>query len=158
MIKVLVFAAACAATLSAQPALAQFYTRDHIVVDLLQKIDWLRCSVGQRWEPEEKYCAGKIQRLNFEQIEQAIAQANEQLGGSWRLPTRKELESILCRECPPPLIDPITFPNTSAEPYWTSDINWISPRNRWSVSFMTGDRYGRFFPEQQLAVRLVADR
>jgi hypothetical protein len=140
------------------PAMAQFYTRDHIVVDLVQKIDWLRCSVGQRWDPNEKFCVGKVLRLSHEEIEQAIAQANAQLGGSWRLPTRKELESILCHDCTPVKIDPITFPNTSAEPYWTSDINWISPRNRWSVSFMTGDRYGRFFPEQQLAVRLVSDK
>ena len=32
----------------------------------------------------------------MEQVEQAKAKANEQLGGDWRLPTRKELESIVC--------------------------------------------------------------
>ena len=141
-----------------QTANAQFYTRDHIVVDLVQRIDWLRCSVGQRWNSDEQMCDGKIRRLDYSEIEQAIEQANEQLGGSWRLPTRKELGALICEDCPPPMIDTYTFPNTSPEPYWTADKNWISPRNHWSISFMTGERYGRFFPEQQLAVRLVCDK
>ena len=32
----------------------------------------------------------------MEQVDQAIKKANEQLGGNWRLPTREELESIVC--------------------------------------------------------------
>ena len=87
-----------------------------------------------------------------------ILQANQQLGGKWRLPTLAELESIVCLECPAPKIDAEVFPNTASEPYWTSEANWIAPRSRWSVSFMTGLKYGRFFPQQQLAGRLVSDR
>ena len=36
--------------------------------------------------------------------------------------------------------------------------NWISPKNFWSVNFMTGDTYGRFFPQQKLLVMIVRDR
>lgn len=146
------------ALIACQPASAQYYTRGHIIDDLLQGVSWLRCSVGQRWEAENARCIGEAVRLNYDEIEQAIEQANAQLGGTWRLPTEEELSQLVCKTCPPPMIDADLFPDTAAEPYWTSDKNWIAPRNRWSVNFMTGESYGRFFPEQRLAVRLVSER
>lgn len=160
--------------LASQPAFAQFYERGNIVDDLKQGVTWLRCSVGQRWQADTGQCVGDAERLNFEEIEQVILQANEQLGGEWRLPTKTELQQLLCEECTatvlmretqsedaksvPAMIDQSTFPNTAAEPYWSSTKNWIAPRNRWSVNFMTGESYGRFFPEQRLAVRLLRNR
>ena len=155
------------------PVQAQYYERGNTVDDLVQGITWLRCSLGQRWNPDIEQCTGDAQRLNFDEIRQAIDQANAQLGGEWRLPTREELRSLICTRCAedpdpevdpevgrplPAMIDTETFPNTAAEPYWTSDKNWMAPRNRWSVNFMTGKSYARFFPEQRLAVRLVKDR
>ncbi|WP_438960409.1 DUF1566 domain-containing protein [Nereida sp.] len=160
--------------LASQPAFAQFYERGNTVDDLTQGVTWLRCSVGQRWQTDTAQCIGEAKRLNFEEIEQVIVQANEQLGGEWRLPTKAELQQLLCEKCiskavrdndpneeeklVPAMIDQSVFPNTAAEPYWSSTKNWIAPRNRWSVNFMTGDSYGRFFPEQRLAVRLLRDR
>ena len=135
---------------------ANFLTRDHLVVDLRHGIDWLRCSVGQVWDGTG--CVGDVLTLNHEQIEQAIEQANEQLGGSWRLPSREELEGLVCESCVPPLIDDEVFPNTSAEPYWTGQVNGMAKRHYFSVNFFNGWTYGRFFPSQQLAVRLVRDR
>ena len=67
----------------------------------------------------------------------------------------KELESLVCQECSAPKIDKVVFPNTLAEPYWTGEKNWVTSQNIWSVNFMTGFSYGRFFPNQSLAVRLV---
>lgn len=138
-------------------ATAQYYERDHLVKDLALGIEWMRCSVGQRWDPEREDCWGEAVRLNHEEIAQAIEQASAQLGGNWRLPDLKELESLVCDECGPPRIDASVFPNTMAEPYWTGQQNFWSPRNHWTVSFMTGDRYGRFFPQQRMMVRLVRD-
>jgi hypothetical protein len=152
------FVFAIIAILACQPASAQYYAREHIIDDLVQKISWLRCSLGQRWQPDKLTCIGEAQRLNYNEIEQAIAQANTQLGGSWRLPTKSELQTLVCDTCHGTKIDSVLFPNTAAEPYWTSSKNWVAPRNRWSISFMTGESYGRFFPEQRLAVRLVSDR
>ena len=137
---------------------AQFYKQGNLVTDLEQGIIWLRCSLGQRWDPTTEQCQGEAMRLSHAEIDQAILQANEQLGGEWRLPTLAELEGIVCLECPAPKIDTEVFPNTASEPYWTSEANWIAQRSRWSVSFMTGLKYGRFFPQQQLAARLVSDR
>lgn len=139
------------------PALsAQFITRDHLVIDLLHGVEWLRCSVGQVWNGSQ--CDGKVLSLDHDQIEQAISQANEQLGGNWRLPSRAELEGLVCKDCPRPKIDISIFPDTDPVPYWTGEKNRFAPRHYWSVSFFTGDTYGRFFPTQQMAVRLVRDR
>ena len=139
---------------NAQAAL--FMARDHIVVDLRYGVDWLRCSVGQRWDGET--CTGEVLSLNHEMIVQAIEQANEQLGGKWRLPNREELEGLVCNECDNPKIDTEIFPGTDSVPYWTGQVNKFAKRHVWSVNFATGLTYGRFFPYQQLAVRLVRDR
>lgn len=135
---------------------AQFIAKDHIVIDLQSGVEWLRCSVGQRWDGAQ--CVGEIVKLNQEMSVQAIELADEQLGGNWRLPTREELENIVCHECSPPKIDASIFPNTPAEPFWTGEQNKYSPRHVWSVNFFTGHTYGRFMPFQDLVIRLVRDR
>ena len=64
----------------------QFLERDYIIIDLKSGVEWLRCSTGQTWNGKE--CEGQIVRLNFEEIQEALKQANEQLGDGWRLPTK----------------------------------------------------------------------
>ena len=137
---------------------AQYYPRDGVVVDLVQRVEWMRCSVGQVWDAQTGRCAGEVQRISHDALPEAVAEAEALHGPGWRLPTRDELEGLVCQTCPPPMIDADAFPDTSAEPYWTSDRNFMAPRNVYSVNFMTGHIYGRFFPAQELAVRLVRDR
>ena len=67
-------------------------------------------------------------------------------------------ESLICKECNDVKIDQKLFPNTPAEPFWTSQRNWWSPKFFWSVNFFTGHSYGRFVPEKELFVRFVKDR
>lgn len=133
-----------------------FMKRDHLVIDLQHGVEWLRCSVGQVWNGET--CEGKVITLDHDQIKIAITQANEQLGEGWRLPTRAELEGLICEPCGTPMIDAKTFPATAAEPYWTGEVNGMASRHYYSVNFFNGWTYGRFFPNQALAVRLVRDR
>ena len=133
-----------------------YIVRDDRVIDLRSGVEWLRCSVGQLYQ--DGACAGDVLRLSQEEAAEAVRLANKELGGIWRLPTREELEYLVCTTCAAPKIDEIVFPGTVAEPYWTGQKNWISPKNLWSVNFMTGHSYGRFFPYQRLAVRLVRDR
>ena len=71
---------------------------------------------------------------------------------------RKELESLVCKECKGVKIDTDLFPNTQPEPYWTSERNWWSPKFFWSVNFFHGHSYGRFVPEKKMFVRYVRDR
>ena len=135
---------------------SQFLSREHLVVDLQNGVEWMRCSAGQRWNGSD--CVGDIIRLSHDDVVRAIIIANEQLGGDWRLPTRNELEGLVCATCAEVKIDTKTFPQTMAEPYWTGEVNGFAARHFWSVNFMTGFTYGRFFPQQELAVRLVRDR
>ena len=137
---------------------AQFFEEDHLITDVRNNIIWLRCSVGQTWDGESKTCKGQLVKLNHEEIEIALKQASEQLGGNWRLPTFGELESLVCQECEPPKIKERYFPNISPEAYWTSKRNFLNRKMVWTVNFMTGYNYSRFFSYQQLPVLLVQDR
>jgi hypothetical protein len=133
-----------------------FMVRDHLVIDLQHGVEWMRCSVGQIWNGTD--CEGVAMQLTQEDVAKAIVIANEQLGPGWRLPSRAELEGLVCKACAPVKIELDSFPNTLGEPYWTGEVNGFAPRHIWTVNFMTGHTYGRFFPTQEVLVRLVRDR
>ena len=135
---------------------SRFILKDHIVVDLEHKIEWLRCSVGQRWNGSS--CVGNIVNLSLDLVPEAIDIANEQLGGKWRLPSKTELKSIVCKECSSPKINEEIFPNTDNAPYWTGDQSIFNSKFYVSVNFHTGFSFNRFSPIKELAVRLVRDR
>ena len=139
------------------PVNAQFFGSDYTVKDVKTGTTWLRCSVGQAWDSSRETCTGDIIKLNQDEILIALTEAKKQLGGDWRLPSRKELMGLVCDECGPPKINSKYFPNLSAEAYWTGDKNWTNPRTLWTVNFMTGHTYNRFFPYQRLPVLLVQD-
>jgi hypothetical protein len=133
-----------------------FMVRDHLVIDLQHGVEWMRCSVGQIWNGTD--CEGVAMQLTQEDVAKAIVIANAQLGPGWRLPSRAELEGLVCKACAPVKIELDSFPNTLGEPYWTGEVNGFAPRHIWTVNFMTGHTYGRFFPTQEVLVRLVRDR
>ncbi len=135
---------------------ADYVVRGKTVIDLRNGLEWMRCSHGQNYDNEK--CFGNVVRLNQKQVEVVLKKLNLEGNGFWRLPSKKELEMILCNECDPPKINEIIFPSTAKEPYWTGQKNWISPKNYWSVNFMTGYSYGRFFPQKELAIRFVKNR
>jgi hypothetical protein len=135
---------------------SNFITRGHYVIDLAEKIEWLTCPVGMVWQ--NGTCLGTPVKLKFNQIKTAIDQANQQLGGNWRLPNRKELENLVCKSCETVKIDTKIFPNTPAESFWTSETNPWQPKFLWTVNFFTGHTFGRFPPFIPNFVRLVRDR
>ena len=137
---------------------SNFVDKGYYVIDLKNKIEWLKCTTGQQWSDQKNSCIGTPVKLEFKAIEQANTMLNEQIEGEWRLPTRKELESLVCKECEGVKINLEFFPDTPAEPFWTSQRNWWSPKFFWSVNFFTGHSYGRFVPEKELFVRFVKDR
>jgi len=133
-----------------------FMVREHLVIDLQHGVEWMSCSVGQIWNGTD--CEGVAVQLTQEDVARAIVIANAQLGPGWRLPSRAELEGLVCKACAPVKIELDSFPNTLGEPYWTGEVNGFAPRHIWTVNFMTGHTYGRFFPTQEVLVRLVRDR
>ena len=147
----------CIFIILATTASSQFFEKEHTVRDVRNGISWLRCSVGQTWNLQEQTCLGEIVKLNQQEIPIAIAQASEQLGGNWRLPTLKELQGLVCETCGPPKIKNKYFPNVSPEAYWSGKKNFLNKRMYWTVNFMTGHSYSRFFGYQRLPVLLVQD-
>ena len=78
----------------------------------------------------------------------------------WRLPTRREMESLVDFSVPEggPMIDGAWFPNTASDFHWTStsaQVNGGSADYRWAVSYYKGESiwYGGEFGN--FAVRLV---
>ena len=126
--------------------------------DYLNQLEWMRCSVGQHWENES--CIGEVLMLSVAEAQEIIERVANLDGGGWRLPTVKEIQTIVSKVENRPddfeaNIDLETFPNTFAGPYWTSDRSFYTTRYQWSVNFFTGQSYNRFFPTQKIAVRLV---
>ena len=72
--------------------------------------------------------------------------------------TLDELESLVCENCEKPKINEKYFPGISPEAYWTQTKNRFNSKMYWTVNFMTGYNYSRFFAYQQLPVLLVQDR
>ena len=47
-------------------------------------------------EDLKQRCLGEPVKLDQNEIKEANRQLNEQIEGEWRLPSRKELESLVC--------------------------------------------------------------
>tara|TARA_Y100000589_G_scaffold324006_1_gene359449 strand:+ start:442 stop:921 length:480 start_codon:yes stop_codon:yes gene_type:complete len=137
---------------------ANFIDKGYYVIDLKNKVEWLKCSAGQQWSDEKLDCIGEPVKLDLDEVKTANQMINDQLGGKWRLPNRKELESLVCKKCKDVKINLDLFPNTPAQPFWTSQRNWWSPKFFWSVNFFTGHSYGRFVPQKKLFIRFLRER
>ena len=117
-----------------------------------QNLTWLRCTAGQRWTPDDT-CSGQPMLLTHDETVLASNIASEQLGGSWRLPLREELEQIVCDNCGPPKINEAIFPNTPSGTFWTNTPS--RKKFYWIVSFLNGNSFGVGYKSQKRYVRLV---
>ena len=57
----------------------------------------------------------------------------------WRLPTIKELKSIVKDDADNPAVNTVYFPDTLVSQYWTSTSVYHSPGSAWFVGFQKGD-------------------
>ena len=73
----------------------------------------------------------------------------------WRMPTRKELRTIVDYQQSFPAIDTSVFPNTVATSFWTSEPNETYPNFAWHTDFKFGLASYYFFKSGKKAVRLV---
>jgi hypothetical protein len=79
------------------------------------------------------------------------------LGGTgWRLPTIKELQSIVdLSQTAAPYIDPTAFPSTPSNYFWSSSPLAGSSSDAWNVSFGNGATYGTAVSGSYSYVRCV---
>jgi hypothetical protein len=73
----------------------------------------------------------------------------------WRVPTRRELLSIVHHGAHSPAIDTNYFPNTTIYWYWSSDIYAPDPTQAWFVFFKVGTLDPGLRTQQSNQVRLV---
>ena len=60
-------------------------------------------------------------------------------GGSWRVPSMKELMTIVdVRQKTPPVIDAVAFPGTAPDFFWTSSQFASNSSLTWTVTFLDG--------------------
>ena len=109
------------------------------VTDTITNLTWQQVDNGQTmtWEEAMEYAA------------------TSSVGGcsDWRLPNRKELETIVDRYKFNPAIDTTLFPNTQSQIYWSG-----SPANHsnvWGIDFRSGRRV-KVNPASHYLVRLVS--
>ena len=124
---------------------SRFVVRDDgTVLDAQTGLVWTRCSVGQTLE--EGRCQGTAEQMadwGTALSRVADLNSNGHLGHSdWRLPSIKELNTLVDRQCHDPAINLTVFPDTPSAPYFsgTPDVryrNGSGPKAR-MVNFFNG--------------------
>jgi len=139
---VLAFVAA-APTVPAVAANVRYTTSNGTVLDTKTKLTWQQSFSDSRmtWAAAKSYCAG----------------LGSALGGSgWRLPTIKELQTLVdVSVSPGPTIDTTAFPYTPAtSDFWSSTPASANPSAAWVVLFSDGNE-GQSDMSQMLSARCV---
>lgn len=104
--------------------------RDHgdgTVTDLETSLMWKRCSEGQNGTA----CIGTVSSQTWQTALSTAANSTFAGYDDWRLPSAKELYSLVETGCHEPSINSVRFPNTPNSFFWTSTT---SLSNSFSVS------------------------
>jgi hypothetical protein len=100
--------------------LGRYTISNGMVVDTKTLLTWEQTfpQIMYDWEGAKGYCAS--------------------LGSGWRLPSVKELQTLVDRTKVNPAIDLETFPKTPSTFFWTSSPVAASPTDAWNVDFTKG--------------------
>lgn len=127
---------------------------DGTITDTKTELMWKRCSEGQTGEQcDAGYVTNFTWRESLNYIENANITGGFSSYSDWRLPNRKELESLVEEACYSPAINMNIFPNTPNLFYWSSSRYPASTIYVWGVNFEAGDSYPSF--DIGLPIRLV---
>ncbi len=106
-------------------------TANALVTDSKTGLTWQRCSAGQSFAAGT--CSGTANTYTHEE---ALAYAKTQTG--WRLPSVKELSSLVDTGFIGPAINSTAFPATPSFFAWTSSPYASDPTSAWVVLFAEG--------------------
>lgn len=113
-----------AADLQAAAPARRYIVGADAVVDAKTGLTWQRVVPPQSysWANAKGYCQGLT-----------LAGQSE-----WRLPTRKELRSLVDIRARNPAIDSAAFPNTPRQAFWSSSASAHNASDAWLVTFEVG--------------------
>ena len=143
---------------------SQFSTvvgNDDVIIDKKTNLMWQRCTYGFGYNASTSSC-DDLQILSSATWMTALDEVklendtNSYGYSDWRLPSVKELASIIERQCVGLAINNVTFPNTSASMYWTNTHVLGSTSIR-TVNFGGGVVGNSTSPDNVLKFRLVRD-
>jgi hypothetical protein len=133
------------------------------VKDSVTRLIWQRCSLGQRWNG--KTCLGTAAAHSWAKAQEAagVVAPSVSEGGapsatapdaslastpasalansstpSWRLPTHKELYTLVEKACRNPAINTVWFPATRANFHWSASPLSDDDSFAWGVDFSDG--------------------
>lgn len=116
---------------------------DGTITDSKTKLTWMRCTMGMVWDG--KACTKTPINYHWRDIQDELDEFVYDGGYAgkkdWRLPTRKELESIIEPACKSPSLDTKTFSYTPSSFYWSTDIYPDNDKWVWVVGFLYGGSY-----------------
>jgi len=113
------------------------------VIDKKSQLMWMKCSLGATWE--NNTCAGSALKYDWKNAVYSVSIFNDYTapGGysDWRLPTIKELETIVASNCVNPAIDEKAFPATRSSGYWSITEDASYDYGAYLVFFLHGKPY-----------------
>ena len=111
--------------------------RDGTVLDVYTGLVWKACTYGQVYK--EGKCTGTPKPVSWQDALSSALAENKGFGGKyrWRVPSTKELESLVERSCLDPVINTSMFPGTPSAVYLTSTPG-ITPGYPRIIDFRTG--------------------
>lgn len=139
------------------------------VLDLETGLIWARCPIGYSWNDQgtaanfrDDTCDDTTDPalLDWTAALQAAEDANLPplfLGvDGWRLPSVKELASLVEPACSQPAMNPNFFPaNSPSYHHWTSTPVTGQDRNAWTIDFAFGDVWTHSNPDAKGSTEVV---
>ncbi|MBK6999788.1 MAG: DUF1566 domain-containing protein [Rhodoferax sp.] len=151
-------AASVTVTVATPPASTLQANADGTVSDTKTGLVWMRCAVGMRWTGST--CTGTASTYTFDQTRRLTDAVTFAGQSDWRIPTIRELQTIVNGPTLNTAIDTTVFSNTPHTPFWSGtadarlNLDWA-----WAVDFFNGYTYETYshssYSDYFYALRLV---
>jgi len=128
------------------------------VTDKRAGLIWKRCSQGQVWNSKTDKCVGNVTNYSWQAaLQQAVITNKSGFAGKkdWRVPTIKEMLSIVIDNCDRSAFNDYVFPNSPTYGwYWTSSPYVADGNMAWFLDAGFGHTGGQNKTEHSM-LRLV---
>jgi hypothetical protein len=116
---------------------------------------WYRCPAGKTFLHQR--CKGETVLATWDEAMAYAEEFSEKAGTTWRLPTKKEMKSIMETSCHGPTINVNVFPATEVANFWTASSGLHQDQFRCSVNTFNGSISCRQIRSLEQPFMLVRD-